>query len=157
MAYATMFLHFAAWAYTGDFPEEGKSYLQHALSIDPTLAAENINFLVRKMVDQIGGLSLSDSNDILGQTIANLPGDAGFKNKLGSLLWRRYFEVAAFQAYASHQRAKCFEYVIRSASKTPSCLQNRGIISILVWSLTGRKMSDIHRRPSPTDQRIHAE
>jgi glycosyltransferase involved in cell wall biosynthesis len=140
-AFATQLVRVAAWGYTGLSPDIGRDFLERALVIDPTLANENIGFLVNKLVDYVIGLSLGDPENTLQLMRSHLPGDNIFINRLWRRLCGRFYEAAAFQAYQSGQRAKCITYVIRAVGQTRSSLRNRGLLSIFVRSFVGNQVS----------------
>jgi glycosyltransferase involved in cell wall biosynthesis len=139
---ATQLIHLAAWAYSGLCPSVGQDFLGRALATDPTLANKNISFLVNRLVDQILGLSLGDPENTLRLMTTSLPKNTVNANRLERRLWGRFYEVAAFQAYQLGQPAECRRYVFRALSRTPSCLRNRGLLSIFVRSLVGKRIID---------------
>jgi hypothetical protein len=139
-AYAIQLVHLAAWAYAGSYPDIGRGFLERALTVDRTLAAANLSFLINKLVDLIVGLSLDGPETTLRLITSRLPGDKAFISNFEDRLWGRFYEVAAFQAYELGQRAKCMKYVTRAVGKTPATLRNRGLLSIFVRSLVGNRI-----------------
>lgn len=145
-AYATQLVHLAAWAYAGLQPKAGRDFLERALGMDPSLSNENLDFLVSKLVSQVIGLSLESPEITLRQMTAHLPRGSVFKSRFESRLWGRFFVVSAFQAHQLGQRVQCRAFALRAITRTPSCLRNRGFVSIFVRSLIGNRNFETFRR-----------
>jgi hypothetical protein len=150
LARASQLIRIAASAYSTSQLEMGRDILQHALETYPSLASEHFDFLVDLLVYRIRGLSLDDPKVALQQVTQYLPGDNTFLKKLKRRLWGRFYEIAAFQSHQLDQRAKCIAYAIRAVGITPSCLRNRGLVSIFVRSLVGNWIIDEFKSLSNT-------
>lgn len=139
-AYAIQFILLATSAYLASQLQEGKSYLERAIEMDPSLVNENIDILVNRIINSITGLSLGDPEATLRQIVANMPDQKAFSN-LKRRLWEKFYIQAAYQAYLSNQLEECKSYAMRAIINAPSSLRNRGLLSILIKSFLGRKVS----------------
>jgi glycosyltransferase involved in cell wall biosynthesis len=141
-AYAAQIIRSAGSAYLGPSPESGRDILEQALASYPALANEEIDLLVGKLVKYTVGLSLYDPHQTLADITAHLPGGKPFSKKLKRRLWGRFYLEGAFKAYMLSQWSKCGNYALRAIVHTPSCLRNRGLVSILFRSLLGNWFGD---------------
>jgi len=145
LARASQLLRIAASAFVTSQLGTGRELLQRALEACPTLASEDVDLLVDTLVYRIRGLSLEDPEKVLQQVTNHLPGENLFARELKRRLWGRFFEIAAFQSYELGQRGKCIGYVMRAIGMRPSCVRNRGLVSIFVRSLVGNQIFDAFR------------
>jgi hypothetical protein len=140
LARASLLLGIATSAYVTSELEIGRDALRSAFVMCSSLATDYIDFLVDKIAYRILGLSLDNPDRILQQITQDLPGDDNLLLK--RRLWGRFYEIAAFQSHQLGQRAKCIAYVIRAAGMTPSCLRNRGLLSIFLRSFIGNRITN---------------
>jgi glycosyltransferase involved in cell wall biosynthesis len=137
-AYARVYMGFACLQYGADCLEEAKSDLSQAVKLDPSLLINDADRLLETVAAYAWNHLTGDSVTFTNRVFSNLPDELAGLRSLRRRAVARTWMVGAFRAYQYNDMAQVRQSALKAVAAAPSSLLNRGLVSILAQSLTGR-------------------
>jgi hypothetical protein len=135
-AYARAYMGFASLEYAGDYIDDAQSDLSQAVKFDPTLLADDADRLLESIAAYAWNHLTGDPITFTNRVFSNLPEELINLRNLRRKAIARTWIVGAFRAYQYNDMAGVRRYTLKAIATAPASLLNRGLISILIQSLT---------------------
>ncbi|MGH2538034.1 MAG: glycosyltransferase family 2 protein [Candidatus Promineifilaceae bacterium] len=135
-AYAKVYMGFACLGYAFEDVEAAKADLARATNLDPSLLANDADRLLEIVAAYAWNHLTGDPTEYTRRVFMNLPDHLATLQPLARKALARTWTVGAFRAYQYQELGEARRAALRALTIAPSVLLNRGLVSILVQSVT---------------------
>ena len=134
LAIAVQHVQTAAAAFMDGEEQTGARYLARAVEQAPDLPGKNSRLLAKRLVNYIGGLSISPVQGVLVRVAVNLPGSKAQAARLRRKIWGYYHLDAAFQSRRQNMPRMLRKHALLALWYAPENFGNRGLLAITLRS-----------------------
>jgi glycosyltransferase involved in cell wall biosynthesis len=144
-AYVHAYLKGSLRAFEAGDGDSGRADLQHAIELDPQLQYERSDRIYDLLVAWATSALTADPEAFLNTAFGNLPSAVRSLRKR-----RRYARAAvamngAFAAHAAGDNRRAVRGLLRGVCLQPDRLRNKGVLSIAVEGIIGRRLAEAGR------------